>query len=96
MASRYGHAVFLCYDADVVGGGDGTGDGGLLLVIWEALACEEGSAALGDLDDDGGLDVAGEGLKEHAKTMVSGTYRAASRTALATEEEVTFWANTRD
>ncbi len=61
--SKYGHAVFLCYDADVMGRSDGTGDRSLLLVIWEALSGVEGSAALRDLDDDGGLDVAMEGLK---------------------------------
>ena len=52
------HAVLLGHEADVVGGGDGPGDGGLLLVVGEALAGEVGGAALGDLDDDGALDVA--------------------------------------
>ena len=54
----YAHAVLLCDGADVVGGGDGACDGSLLLVVWKALACEEGSTTLGDLDDDGSLDVA--------------------------------------
>ena len=58
------HAVFLCYGPDVVSGGHGTCDGGLLVVVGEALSCEEGGAALGDLEDDGGLDVAKEGLGE--------------------------------
>lgn len=53
------HSVFLCDGADVVGSGDGTCDGSLLLVVGEALSGEEGGASLGDLNDDGGLDVAG-------------------------------------
>ena len=59
MKWRDVHAVGLCYGANMVGGGDGTCDGGLLFVVGKALACEEGRAALGDLDDDRGLDVTG-------------------------------------
>lgn len=87
------HAVFLCYGADMVGSGDRTCDGGLLLVVWETLACEEGGATLGYLDDDGGLDVAmGQvRMKIGRRDRVdAGTHRAASRTEFATEEEVTF------
>ena len=81
----------------MVGGGDGTCDGGLLLVVCEALACKEGSAALGDLDDDGGLDVAGRGLAEgRAEIDGAGADRAASRTEFATEEEVQFWKRARE
>ena len=60
------HAVCLGDETDVVGGGDGAGDGGLLLVVGEALACKVGGAALGDLDDDGALDVAGGGVSVRA------------------------------
>ena len=77
----------------MVGGGDCACDGSLLLVVWKALACEEGSTTLGDLDDDGGLDVAGgNGVKKRDDGTGRGeeAYRAASRTELATEEEVTF------
>ncbi len=87
------HSVGLCDGADVVDSSDGTGDGGLLLVVCEAIACEEGGAALGDLYDDGGLDVAlvWSGQGRSRGRWRSGTYRAASRTEFATEEEVTFW-----
>ena len=81
----------------MVGSGDGTGDRGLLLVIGEALACKVGGATLGDLDDDGGLDVAGRGLAEgRAEIDGAGADRAASRTEFATEEEVQFWKRARE
>lgn len=44
----------------MVCGGNGTGDGGLLLVIGKTLASEVGRTALGDLEDDGSLDIPGE------------------------------------
>ena len=87
------HSVFLGYDADMVGSGDSTGDRSLLLVIWKTLAGEKGGTTLGDLDDDGGLDVAvGNGVKKRDDGTGRGkeAYRAASRTEFATEEEVTF------
>lgn len=40
-------------------GSDGTDNAGLLLIVGEALAGKISRAALGSLDDDGGLDVAG-------------------------------------
>jgi len=43
---------------DVLGGGDGADDAGLLFVVGEALASEVGGAALGGLDNDGRLDIA--------------------------------------
>ena len=69
------HAVLLCYGADVVGGGDGACDGSLLLIIWEAFSGKEGGAALGDLDDNGGLDVtsAGEGRLDGDRAEMTGT-----------------------
>lgn len=51
------HAVSLGDGTDMVGGGNGTGDGGLLLVVGKTLASEVGSSALGDLEDDGSLDI---------------------------------------
>jgi hypothetical protein len=45
--------------ADVVSGSDGTGDGSLLLVVLDTLTGEEGGTTLGDLENDGGLRVAG-------------------------------------
>ena len=53
------HAVFLRYRAHMVSGGDGTCDGGLLLVVGQALTGEIRAAALRGLDDDRGLDVSG-------------------------------------
>lgn len=52
------HAIVGGDGSDVVGGSGGTGDGGLLLVgVLQALAAEEGSTALRDLEDDGRVDV---------------------------------------
>ena len=78
----------------MVSSGDGACDGGLLLVVCEALACKEGGAALGDLDDNGGLDVTsarGEIRWRQSGDDGDGRYRAASRTEFATEEDVQFW-----
>jgi hypothetical protein len=44
---------------DIVRGGDRTGNGGLLILVVETLSAEEGTTALGDLDDYWRLDVAG-------------------------------------
>lgn len=41
--------------ANVVGGGNGTGDGGFLALVVESLAGEVGSATLGELEDDRSL-----------------------------------------
>ena len=85
------HSVFLGYDADMVGSGDSTGDRSLLLVIWKTLAGEKGGTTLGDLDDDGALDVAeGRGERAGGDRGDVRAHRAASRTAFAVEEEVTF------
>ena len=51
------HAIGLGDQAGVVGSRDGTKDRSLLLVVGQTLAGEEGAATLGDLDDDGRLDV---------------------------------------
>lgn len=53
------HAVEGSDVANVVGGSDGAGDGGLLLVVGETLAGKVGGTTLGDLEDDGALGVAG-------------------------------------
>jgi hypothetical protein len=39
--------------ADIVGGCYGTSDGGFLILVVDAFAAEVGSAALGELQDDG-------------------------------------------
>ena len=55
-----GDAVRRGDSADVGGGGAGTGNGGSLVsAVGETLAAEEGGAALGDLEDDGRVDIAG-------------------------------------
>lgn len=59
VGGRNSHAVGGGDGADVVRGGNGTGDRALLLVVLEALATEEGGTSLRDLEDDGRLDVAG-------------------------------------
>jgi hypothetical protein len=54
-----GHAVDGGNAADVVGTGDGTGDGSLSLLgaVLDALAGEVGTATLGSLEDNRGLGV---------------------------------------
>jgi hypothetical protein len=53
------HAVCGGNGADEVSGSDGTSDGCFLLVgVFQALAAEEGSTALRQLEDDGRVDVA--------------------------------------
>ena len=48
-----GDAVRWSDGADVVGGCDGSGDGGFLVLVVDAFAGEVGGAALGELQDDG-------------------------------------------
>lgn len=85
------HAVSGSYCTDEMGGSDGTGDGSLLLVVGEAFSGEESRATLRDLDDDGGFDIAGGGVSLGRGERGRTANRAASRTALTTEDEVTFW-----
>ena len=63
------HAVFLGDGADVVGSGDGAEDGCLLLVVREAFAGEVRAATLGDLENDGGLDIPVLGLRLERKNL---------------------------
>ena len=58
------HAVLLGDSTDVVGRGNGTKDGGLLLVVGEALAGEVRASTLRDLEDYGSLDVPAMGIRE--------------------------------
>ena len=88
------HAISLGDCADVEGSSDGTGDRGLLFVICKAFSGVVGAAALGDLKNDRRFDITGRAqiftrpeLRESSKNQ---THRAASRTAFAVEEEVTF------
>jgi hypothetical protein len=53
------HSVGGSDRADVVGGGDGTSDGTLLVSVLESLSTEEGGSSLRNLEDNGRLDVAG-------------------------------------
>ena len=88
------HAVRLRHCADVCGGSNGTGDGRLLLVVRKALACKVRASTLRDLDDDGSLDVTGGvvvSIEKQDTVNIASAYRAASRTALAVDDEVTFW-----
>lgn len=56
------HAVSLGDGADMVSGGNRTSDRGLLLVVGKTLTSEVGRSALGDLEDDGSLDIAEESV----------------------------------
>ena len=55
----HGYVVVLGHQADMLGPGDGPQDGGLLLSVLDALAGQEGGPAVGDLDNDGGVNGAG-------------------------------------
>lgn len=86
------HAVGFCDGADVVRSGDGTCDRCLLLIVREALACKVGAASLRNLEDDWGFDVPmGWGVSGYTPSHKFRPYLAASRTAFAVEEDVTFW-----
>ena len=54
-----GDTVKLSELADVQGTGDGAGDGGLLVGVVELLAGNKGTAAVGELDDHGGVGLLG-------------------------------------
>ena len=58
-----GDVVVLGHEAHVLGPGNGAQDGGLLLGVLDALAGQEGGPAVGELDDDGGVD--GPGRLQH-------------------------------
>ena len=74
----------------MVGSTDGTNDRCLLFVIGKPLAGEIRGTSLGDLNDDGRFDVSElHGQVQHLNNR-NIRYLAASRTALAIEEEVTF------
>lgn len=51
------HAVSLGNGADVEGGSDGTGDGGLLFIICKAFSGKVSATALGDLKNDRRFDI---------------------------------------
>lgn len=51
-------AVSLGDGADILSTSDGTNDGGLLVLVAQALTGEVGRATIGELDNDWGLDVA--------------------------------------
>ncbi len=53
------NVVVLGHQPHVLGPGNGAENGGLLLGVLDALAGEEGGAAVGELDDDGRVDGAG-------------------------------------
>ena len=50
-----GDAILLGHGTDVEGARDGTGDGGLVVVVVKALASVELRSARGELDDDGSV-----------------------------------------
>lgn len=93
------HAIDGGNAADIVGTGDGTGDGSLSLLgaVLDALAGEVGAATLGGLEDDRGLGVAGS-LKggntvEHrslAKAALSSRYPAKQRPAVRGVLRITY------
>jgi hypothetical protein len=91
------HAISLGDGADVKSGSNSTSDGGLLFVICKAFSGEVSATPLGDLKNDRGFDISKEAraqvfirckVRESSRNQ---THRAASRTAFAVEEEVTFW-----
>ncbi len=54
-----GHAVVLGHEPDMLRPSDGAQDGGLLVLVADALPRQEGSPAVGELNDHRGLDFAG-------------------------------------
>jgi len=75
----------------VVGSSNSSEDGSLLLVICKTLAGVVSASTLRDLKDDGSFDVSAELRSENfGKVYDSPADLAASKTALAVDEEVTF------
>ena len=74
------------------GSGRRTSDGSLLLVVGKAFSSEVRRSSLGDLDDNRRLDVP-IGVQYGVIVVIgANAYLAASRTALAVDEDVTFCA----
>ena len=88
------HAICLGHQPNVVSGGDSSQDWSLLLVISKTLACIVCAASLRNLDNNGRFDVPVGSDKitimMRCQRWGVNNYRAASKTALAVEEEVTF------
>lgn len=82
--------------ADVVGGGDSTGNGRGLVLVVDAFAAEVGSTSLGELEDDGGFGGSGRVarlvLPSRSCRSTSVAHFAASSAATAVEELVTLMA----
>lgn len=74
----------------MVGSGDGAGDGSLLLVVGETFASKVCGTSLRDLEDDGRFDVPAISCQFPLDVTSQIFYLAASRAALAVEDEVTF------
>ena len=75
----------------MVGGRGGAENRSLLLVIREPLASEVRSTTLGGLKNNGCLDIPETRQSVNYVSYESEAYRAASKTAFAVEEDVTFW-----
>ena len=89
------HAIRRCDGADMVSSSDCTGDRCLLISVAETLAGEVCASTLGDLQDDRNLKVTINVTENSLSCKIednhlANTDRAASRTALAVDEDVTF------
>lgn len=84
------HSVLLSDGTDVVGSGDSTQSRRLLLVVLKAFACKVRATTLRALQDDRCFDITAKIVSERKTYVACIAHRAASRTALAVEEEVTF------
>jgi len=84
------HAVRLGYVTDMQRSRDGSSGGCLLFVVGKALAGKKGASTLRNLKDDWSLDIPTAHYSRHIYLEKKTTHLAASNTAFAVEEEVTF------
>jgi hypothetical protein len=81
-----GNAVLLGHGADVEGTGNGAGDGGLVVVVVEALASVELRSARGELDDHGSV-VLASGLEAGVDARGGNAVDRGNSIACAIEDE---------
>jgi len=93
FGQKYVHAICLGHQSNVVSSSNSTQDWCLLLVVSNTLACIVCAASLRNLNDNGGFDIPfilNQTVLAVRCEYEMNRYRAASKTALAVEEEVTF------
>jgi len=86
------HAIFFGNRSDVQGSSFRPGNGSLLLVILKPFSCKVCTSSLRNLEDNGCFYISETRCQSRQACMADALINlAASKTAFAVEEEVTFW-----